>query len=95
MTGDGYPPPYGYAPPRRTNSTAIASLVVALASVFVCGLAGAVAVYLGHRARTEIARTGEDGDGLALAALIVGWVSVALSLMMIIALIGFIAINAA
>ncbi|WP_279582649.1 DUF4190 domain-containing protein [Fodinicola feengrottensis] len=33
-----------------------------------------VGIFLGYRAKKEIARTGEDGDGLATAGIIVGWV---------------------
>jgi hypothetical protein len=69
-----YPPqphPYGYAygpvaPP--TNGLAIAALVVALV---VCGPAGAI---MGHIARNQIRERGEQGDGIALAAIIIGWV---------------------
>ena len=70
----GYPPPppgYGYGPPRGTNGFAIASLVCA----FVCAPLGLV---FGIMARNQIRQTGEDGDGLALAGIIVSAVSIAL-----------------
>jgi hypothetical protein len=38
---------------------------------------GIPAVVLGHMARAEIRRTGEQGDGLAVAGLVLGWLSTA------------------
>src|SRR5690348_1537697 len=59
----GYPPPYGYRAP--TNTMAILALVFAF--VF-----APVGLGLGIAARRQIARTGEEGSGLALAGMIVG-----------------------
>ncbi|MGY1602342.1 DUF4190 domain-containing protein [Geodermatophilus sp. SYSU D00815] len=60
----GYPPPYPvYGPP--TNALAIAALVCAL-TVAPVGLG------LGIAARKQIRRSGEQGDGMALAAVIIG-----------------------
>jgi hypothetical protein len=75
------PPPYGYPPQRRTNSMAIAAMVVSIASLFTCPLVGAVGIYLGNRARAEIRRTGEEGDGMAQAGVIVGWIAIAFSVL--------------
>jgi hypothetical protein len=62
------PPLYAYPPPPRgTNTMAILALVFAF--VF-----APVAIPLGHVARRQIRQTGEDGDGLALAGLIMGYV---------------------
>ena len=58
----GYPP-YGYRAP--TNTMAILSLVFAF--VF-----APVGLGLGIAARKQIARTGEEGSGLAMAGMIVG-----------------------
>ena len=58
----GYPP-YGYRAP--TNVMAILSLVFAF--VF-----APVGLGLGIAARRQIARTGEEGSGLAMAGMIVG-----------------------
>lgn len=57
----------------RTNGLAIASLVV----VFFSSLIGLI---LGHVALAQIRRTGEGGRGLALAAVIIGWVGMGLVL---------------
>jgi hypothetical protein len=72
------PPDHAYVPAqRRTNGLAIAALVVSLVSLLSCPFAGAVGIYLGNRARNEIRSTGEDGDGMAQAGIIVGWIAVA------------------
>jgi hypothetical protein len=58
---------------RPTNSMAIAALVCSLAglAVFISAPVGAI---LGHIARKQIRETGEQGDGMALAGIIVGWI---------------------
>lgn len=76
----GYPPAMIGGPP--TNTLAIVSLVAGIASFFVCPvLGGIVAIVTGHMARAQIRQTGEDGDGLALAGLVLGYVHVALALL--------------
>jgi hypothetical protein len=72
----GYGPPTGYGPPpgyyrRPTNTMAILALVMA----FVFAPAGLV---LGVVARRQIRETGEEGDGLALAGIIIGAIACAL-----------------
>jgi hypothetical protein len=70
----GYGPPAygppGFAPRRPTNGLAIGALV----SIFVFP---PIALVLGLLARQQIRRTGEEGDGIALAAVIVGGLAVA------------------
>jgi hypothetical protein len=84
----GYPPP-GYPPPgygapgyppvyvRPTNTMAILALVMA----FVFAPAGLI---LGIVARKQIRETGEDGDGLALAGIIVGGIVTAIFVLFIV-----------
>ncbi|MDR7280589.1 DUF4190 domain-containing protein [Catenuloplanes atrovinosus] len=94
----GYPTPgyeYGaWGAPRKTNGTAIASLVVSIIGAFglACygagGLLAAVGAILGHVARRQIRTNGDDGDGLALAGIITGWIATALG----VAIIAFIVI---
>ena len=55
--------------PRKTNGFAIASFVVAL----VCG--GPLAVIFGHVALSQIDKNQEDGRGLAIAGLVIGYIS--------------------
>lgn len=84
----GYP---GYTTPvmpvsQKTNGLAIASLVVSLAGlpmVFcygVGGLLGLVGAILGHVAQRQVRERGEGGRGLALAGVIIGWVTLALGI---------------
>jgi hypothetical protein len=68
----GYPPAYG----RPTNTLAILALVLA----FVFAPAGLI---LGIVARKQIRRTGEEGDGLALAGIIVGGIFTAIFVVLI------------
>ncbi|MFI2430283.1 DUF1707 and DUF4190 domain-containing protein [Streptomyces sp. NPDC018693] len=65
------------APPPPTNSKAIGSMVCGVLTTMTMGLTGLPAVILGHSARAEIRRTGQGGEGFALAGLILGWLSVA------------------
>jgi hypothetical protein len=84
-----YAHPYPYQFHRRTNLMAILSLVFAF--VF-----SPAAIVVGHIARKQIRETGEDGDGLALAGLIVGYIltgiSVALCGLYAASLIGILAV---
>ncbi|GAA1535763.1 DUF4190 domain-containing protein [Nocardioides humi] len=71
--------PYGYTPPPATNGMAIASLVVSIVSLVVCaGFTGFIGAILGHVAKSQMKRTNEQGGGLALAGIIVGWLGFAL-----------------
>ncbi|SCF04382.1 protein of unknown function [Micromonospora haikouensis] len=68
----GYPG-YGYAPPPRTNGMAIAALVLSLVGIGSC-ITAPIGAILGHVARKQIRETGEGGEGMAKAAIIVGWI---------------------
>src|SRR3954451_4130606 len=93
----GYPPYPAYGPPP-TNPMAIAALVCALTIAPVglgLGVAAprAVGRGLGIAARRQIRRTGEGGDGLALAAVIIGGVVTGIYVLLIVLLvIGWIAL---
>ncbi|MFF8969747.1 DUF4190 domain-containing protein [Streptomyces sp. NPDC014995] len=65
------------APPPPTNGKAVGSMVCGVLTTMTMGLTGVPAVILGHTARAEIRRTGEGGDGFAMAGLVLGWLSVA------------------
>lgn len=74
-----YPAPYpaaampgGYPSAPKTNGLAIASLVCSILGLFCCFTA-LPGVILGHMATSQIKRTGEDGKGLAVAGLVVGY----------------------
>lgn len=57
----------------RQNRMAAAALACGLLAPMVWGAAALPAVVLGHLARAEIRRTGERGDGMAVAGLALGW----------------------
>ena len=69
-------------PTPRTSGTAVASLVFGVLSWVMLPFIGALlAVVLGHSARGEIRNAPPgtvEGDGLAIAGLILGWVHLAL-----------------
>jgi uncharacterized protein DUF4190/uncharacterized protein DUF1707 len=75
------------APPQyaRTNALAITSLVCGIAQMMFGPLATIPAVVCGHMARSQIRRTGEQGAGMALAGLILGWVGIGLTVLVLIA----------
>lgn len=60
-------------PPARTNGKAIGSVVCGVAGMFL-GITSVPAIVLGHMARREIRATGEQGDGMAVAGLVLGYV---------------------
>jgi peptidyl-prolyl cis-trans isomerase B (cyclophilin B) len=70
-----YPP--AYPPPRQTNSMAIVALVGAL--VF-----APLGIVFGHIALSQIRRSDEDGKGLAIAGLAIGYILTGLSLLAIV-----------
>ena len=75
--GQGYPAgPYGQGYPvaPRTNGMAIGALVASIAGATMCGIGALVGAVLGHIAMGQIKKSGEQGQGMALAAVIIGWI---------------------
>lgn len=72
-------PPSSPHSPDGTNLMAIAAFALSVLAVFVspAALGGVVC---GHLARRQIRRTGEQGDSWALAALVLGYLLIVLSL---------------
>jgi hypothetical protein len=81
--------PYGYqpAPHRSTNGLAIAALVTSAALLVSCTPLSFIGAILGHMARKQIRERGEDGDGLAKAGIILGWIGPVLLIAAVAALI--------
>jgi hypothetical protein len=82
-----YPPPpygYGYAMPvaAPTNPLAITSLVLSCVGVMM-GITAPIGAILGHVARRQIRQQGGQGDGLALAGIITGWIATGLWVLLI------------
>jgi hypothetical protein len=89
-TGPPPNPPPGHETPayrsRPYNTWAIVSACFAASTVIgTWCLGGIVAVITGHVARSQIKRTGEAGANLALAGLIVGYISIGLFFLFILA----------
>lgn len=94
--GGGYPPPPpgaggygqpgGYAQPQ-SNKKALWSMILGIVSIVCCGiLAGIPALILGNIAKKEIAAAGgmQSGGGMAKAGVILGIISIALTIIYII-----------
>lgn len=81
-----YAQPYSqpYAQPYAgsglgTNTMAVVALVSAVLGLSLLPLVGSIAaVIIGPMARREIARTGQEGGGLATAGIVIGWIGVGL-----------------
>lgn len=80
--------PYTGAPAygsyRPTNVLAWVSLGLAVGAILVGTLASIAAVICGHIARRQIRETGQQGDGLAIWGLVVGYLGIAFSLLIIV-----------
>ncbi len=86
-----YPQPQHYQPavprtflppPPQTNNSAVAAMICGVLTPFY-GITAIPAVILGHKARAEIRRSGEKGDGLAMAGLTLGWLAIGLGIMLV------------
>jgi hypothetical protein len=88
----GQPGPYGQGGPyipygrvsRPTNSLAIASLCCGIGQVLAGILAGIPAIVLGFVAIGQIRRTGEDGRGMAIAGIVLGFISIIVTAVLIV-----------
>lgn len=83
----GYPPAggwtgadfgYGPPPPQGTNTMAIGSLVASCVGLFCC-LGSIVGIVLGVVAMGQIKQTHQDGNGLAIAGIVVGVLTLLIS----------------
>ena len=77
-------PPYGGTPgaPQQTNGLAIGALVASVLGFF-CGVGFIIGLILGYMARNQIRSSGgqQGGGGLATAAIVIGWIGVALTVL--------------
>lgn len=69
--------------PPRTNGSATGALVCGILGTMV-GVTSIPAVILGHKARAEIRRSGEQGDGMALAGLVLGYLVIGFIALMVV-----------
>ena len=76
----------------QTNNLAVASMICGIVQFFGFWLLGTIpAIVLGHMARKQIRQRNEQGAGMALAGLILGYVGVALTVIVVIIIV--IAVN--
>ena len=70
--------------PPPTSGMAIASFVLGISTLFTCFLSGIPAIIFGHIARADIRRSPDrvGGDGMALAGLILGYLSLVIPLLL-------------
>ena len=73
-------------PVAKINELAMASLACGLAQFMFGPVVAIPAIVFGHVARRQIKRTGEQGAGLALAGLMLGWAAVILAIVLIVGL---------
>jgi hypothetical protein len=86
----GTPLPPSVAYPRHTNGYAIAAMVLGIAGFVAIPLLGHIlAVVFGYIGKGQIDRSSgaEEGRGMAIAGLVLGWIGIALSILAIIAII--------
>jgi len=79
-------------PPRQTSAMAVVSLIMGILGWTALPLIGSIAAIItGHLARAEIRRRPLEleGDGMALAGLILGWIVVIGSLLALVVVLLF------
>lgn len=79
-------------PVRQTSTLALLSLIFGILGWTILPFAGSlVAIVTGHMARSEIRRAPEtyDGDGMAVAGLVMGYLVIALSVLAVLAILLF------
>lgn len=78
-------PPVPASPAIRTNVLAVGALVSGIVAWIAAPLAaGLVAVVLGHLARSQIRRSGEEGDGMAVGGLVLGYANILVSVLTVV-----------
>ncbi|MGC7098987.1 DUF4190 domain-containing protein [Amycolatopsis lurida] len=81
----GYGPGYGYGPPmpmqNQDQGMAVAAMICSIVGLVACGgILSIVGLVLGHISYNKAKRGEAGGQGMALAAIIIGWVVVGLLL---------------
>ena len=86
MTG---PVPPGYPVVAKTNGMAVASLVLGCVAVAFCFVPSILAIVLGYISKGQIDRSQgtQNGRGLAIAGIVLGWVGIGVALLVAIALV--------
>ncbi|HYK31846.1 MAG TPA: DUF1707 and DUF4190 domain-containing protein [Streptosporangiaceae bacterium] len=77
------PPAYSIVARTSTNPLAGISLAFGIGQVIFPFFGAMIAVVLGHVARSQIRKTGEQGDGLAQAGMVLGYIGVAIPIVIV------------
>lgn len=78
-------PAYGQPTGAKTNVLAIVSLIASIAGIVIAwGIGSIVGIICGHISLNQIKKTGEEGRGMAVAGLIVGYIGLALAILSVI-----------
>jgi hypothetical protein len=64
--------------------------ILGLCGYGIGGLLGILGAILGHVARRQIRERGENGDGMALAGVVMGWIATALAVLIIVGIVIFV-----
>ena len=83
----GYGQP-AFASAPKTNTFAIVSLVASIAGLFT-GITFLIGIIFGHLSLSQIKKSGENGRGMAIAGLIIGYIGLVVGIIVTIALIAF------
>ena len=79
-----YPPTPGYpgmpGQPREGSGLAVGALVCSIVGIFLCVLVTIAGIIMGHIALGKAKRGEAEGQGVALAAIIVGYSGIVLSI---------------
>lgn len=73
-----YPGYGGYPAPPGTNGLAVGAMITSIFGLFCYGVPALIGAILGHAALSQVKRTGQSGQGMALAGVIIGWIGFAL-----------------
>lgn len=76
--------------PRRTNGLAVAALICGVSQPLTGMLTTIPAIVLGHAARGQIRRRGDDGESLANWGLMLGWAGLAATLVLVLAIVAIV-----
>ena len=92
MSYSDQPPPPSYGsnpygvPQQGTSQKAVWSLVTGILGLLCCGILGVVALFLSFSAKKDIAQSGQGGQGLATAGMVLGFISLGLLVLQVILL---------
>jgi Domain of unknown function (DUF4190)/Domain of unknown function (DUF1707) len=81
-------PAYPVAARASTNPLAGISLAFGIGQIFFPFFGSIIAIVCGHVARSQIRRTGEQGDGLALAGTVLGYIGVVIPILIVAIIMG-------